>query len=107
MSTVAWQISASQDAINDQARSRALAAVATLEVEPTGIVNYRAGEQVLVIGGDRELAGFAPDKPLTMVLNHADGTNDSIILNHTYNESQIDWFRAGSALNLIKEKEVK
>ncbi|MBL6449218.1 aconitate hydratase [Fulvivirga sp. 29W222] len=52
-----------------------------------------------------DLDQFAPDKPLTLVLKHADGTEDTIIANHTYNEQQIGWFKAGSALNLIKEKE--
>jgi aconitate hydratase len=36
-----------------------------------------------------------------MILKHADGTADEILLNHTMNESQIKWFKAGSALNLI------
>ncbi len=48
------------------------------------------------------LTGFAPGKPLTMVLNHTDGTKDSITLNHTYNEQQIEWFKAGGALNVIR-----
>lgn len=45
------------------------------------------------------LASFAPGKPLTLVIDHADGTQESIKLHHTYNESQIGWFKAGSALN--------
>jgi aconitate hydratase len=48
---------------------------------------------------------FAPGVPLTVVLNHADGSSDRITVNHTYNESQIEWFKAGSALNLIKLRE--
>lgn len=47
---------------------------------------------------------MAPGKQLTMVLNHADGTSDEIKLNHTYNQAQIDWVRAGSALNKIREE---
>ncbi len=54
-----------------------------------------------------DLKAFAPDKPLTLRLHHADGSEDTIIANHTYNQAQIDWFRAGSALNLIKTKEGK
>jgi aconitate hydratase len=50
------------------------------------------------------LTTFAPGKQLTMVLNHADGTVDKIKLNHTYNEQQIEWFKAGSALNLIRKQ---
>jgi aconitate hydratase len=50
------------------------------------------------------LTEFAPDKQLTVVLNHADGTKDEFKANHSYNAQQIEWFRAGSALNIIKKK---
>ncbi len=49
-----------------------------------------------------DLESFTAGKQLTLELIHANGTKESILLNHTYNESQIDWFKAGSALNLIK-----
>ena len=49
-----------------------------------------------------DLADFAPGKQLTLEVVHADGSVDNIKLNHTYNAQQIDWFKAGSALNLIK-----
>ena len=48
-----------------------------------------------------DLVDFAPNKPLHLEFIHADGTRDIIEANHTYNASQIEWFRAGSALNLI------
>ena len=48
-----------------------------------------------------DLVEFAPGKPLTLEFVHADGTKDIIMANHTYNEGQIGWFVAGSALNLI------
>ena len=48
-----------------------------------------------------DLDQFAPDKPLTIEAVHADGSKDVIIANHTYNDAQIAWYRAGSALNLI------
>ena len=48
-----------------------------------------------------DLVDFAPGKPLTLEFVHADGTTDVILANHTYNEGQIGWFVAGSALNLI------
>ncbi len=51
-----------------------------------------------------DLEEFAPDKPLTLVTTHKDGTQDTIITNHSYNPSQIQWFREGSALNLIKKQ---
>jgi aconitate hydratase len=53
-----------------------------------------------------DLADFAPGKPLTLEVLHADGSKDNIFLNHTYNASQIEWFEAGSALNLIKQQAV-
>ncbi|MFT6845409.1 MAG: aconitate hydratase [Flavobacteriales bacterium] len=49
-----------------------------------------------------DLADFAPDKQLTLELVHNDGSKENIKLNHTYNAPQVDWFRAGSALNLIR-----
>ncbi len=51
-----------------------------------------------------DLVEFAPGKPLTVEVVHADGSKDTIIVNHTYNEQQIDWFKAGSALNLIRQQ---
>ncbi|MEQ8325214.1 MAG: aconitate hydratase [Vicingaceae bacterium] len=50
-----------------------------------------------------DLDQFSPNGKLNMEVVHADGTKDVIALNHTYNQSQIDWFKAGSALNLIKQ----
>ncbi|MBW6489568.1 MAG: aconitate hydratase [Lentimicrobium sp.] len=50
------------------------------------------------------LTDFQAGKPLTIVAEHADGTKDSLMVNHTYNDSQIDWYRAGSALNLIRKQ---
>jgi aconitate hydratase len=38
------------------------------------------------------------------VANHADGSKDSIVLNHTYNAQQIEWFKAGGALNVIRRQ---
>jgi aconitate hydratase len=52
-----------------------------------------------------DLTEFAPGKPLKIELVHADGSKDIILANHTYNEQQIKWFKAGSALNLIKAQE--
>ncbi len=50
------------------------------------------------------LDSFAPGKPLTVELDHADGTHDTISVNHSYNKAQIEWFKAGSALNLIRKQ---
>jgi aconitate hydratase len=56
-------------------------------------------DQMDIIG----LNHFAPGVPLQIVLHHANGTSDSIRVNHSYNENQIAWFKAGSALNLIRQ----
>ena len=50
------------------------------------------------------LESFAPGKLLTLKINHAGGSTEDILLNHTYSELQIKWFKAGSALNYMKEK---
>jgi len=49
------------------------------------------------------LTEFAPGKPLTLVLHHADGSVERIEANHSYNDQQIGWFRAGGALNIIRQ----
>ena len=51
-----------------------------------------------------DLNAFAPGKPLTIEAIHADGSKDIIMANHTYNDSQIEWYNEGSALNLIKKQ---
>ena len=50
------------------------------------------------------LVGFAVNKPLTIHLAHKDGTTDSFLVNHTYNAQQIEWFKAGGALNIIRKE---
>lgn len=52
-----------------------------------------------------DLQDFAPEKQLTLLIKHSNGTSEQIMVNHTYNASQIEWFKAGSALNLIKMME--
>jgi len=51
-----------------------------------------------------DLKDFAPDKQITIELVHKDGSKDTIKTNHTYNHAQIEWFKEGSALNLIKKE---
>ena len=53
------------------------------------------------------LTSFAPGKPLTLVLHHANGTTDNITVNHTYNQQQIQWFKEGGALNVIRKQFAK
>ncbi len=50
------------------------------------------------------LTSFAPGTPLTLVFTHADGTKDNVVVNHTYNQQQIEWFKAGAALNIIRKQ---
>lgn len=50
-----------------------------------------------------DLKDFAPGKPLTIEVVHSDGSTDTLMANHTYNAQQIEWYKAGSALNLIKQ----
>ncbi|MEN8224643.1 MAG: aconitate hydratase, partial [Bacteroidota bacterium] len=51
------------------------------------------------------LTDFRPGKALSVTLNHADGSSDTFPVNHSYNENQIEWFKAGSALNLIRNRD--
>ena len=50
------------------------------------------------------LTTFAPGTPLTLIFTHSDGTIDTVIANHTYNQQQIEWFKEGAALNIIKKQ---
>jgi aconitate hydratase len=52
------------------------------------------------------LTSFTPGTPLTLVFNHADGSKDEIKVNHSYNAQQIEWFKAGGALNIIRKSVV-
>lgn len=69
-------------------------------VNPADYDKVRQDDQVEIIGFDT----FAPDKNLTVVLNHADGTSEQFEVAHSYNEQQIEWVRAGSALNKIRQE---
>lgn len=51
-----------------------------------------------------DITDFSPNKPLTIEVVHADGSKDNIIVNHSYNDAQIGWFKEGSALNVIKRE---
>ena len=58
-------------------------------------------DDTIDIGG---LTQFAPGKPLVLTLHHKDGSTDVVVANHTYNEQQIEWFKAGGALNIIRKE---
>ena len=53
------------------------------------------------------LTSFTPGKPLQLVLHHANGSTDTIDVNHSYNQQQIEWFKAGGALNVIRAEFAK
>ncbi len=72
-------------------------------VNPNDYDLVRQDDQVNIVGFEE----MAPGKNLTVRLDHADGTSDSFEVAHTYNQAQIDWVRAGSALNKIREEIAK
>jgi aconitate hydratase len=51
------------------------------------------------------ISSLAPEKQVKMIVKHSDGSKDEVMLNHTFNAAQIEWFKAGSALNLIASKQ--
>ncbi|KAL4647849.1 aconitate hydratase, mitochondrial [Arapaima gigas] len=67
--------------------------------DPHDYDKIRPDDKISITG----LKKFAPGKPLKAVIKHSDGSQDTITLNHTFNETQIQWFQAGSALNRMKE----
>ena len=69
-------------------------------VNPTDYDKVQEDDTIDILG----LAEFTPKKNLSVVLHHKDGSSDSFEVAHTYNEAQIEWFKEGSALNLIKKQ---
>ncbi len=69
-------------------------------VNPDDYDKVREDDEIDILG----VTTFAPGKNLTVVLHHKDGTTDEFEVKHTYNESQIEWFKEGSALNLIRKE---
>jgi aconitate hydratase len=67
---------------------------------PADYEKIQEDDSIDIIG----LTTFTEGKPLTLVLNHKDGAKDEIAVNHTYNSQQIEWFKAGSALNIVKKQ---
>ena len=67
---------------------------------PADYAKVRQDDTVDILGFDT----FAPDKNLVIVLHHADGTSEQFEVTHTYNQQQIEWVKAGSALNKIREE---
>ncbi|KAI7862793.1 aconitate hydratase [Spinellus fusiger] len=67
---------------------------------PADYDKVQPADKVDIVG----LTDFQEGKPLTLRLHHAEGTSEDIQLNHTFNPGQIEWFKAGSALNLMRQK---
>ena len=67
---------------------------------PSDYDKIQETDTIDILGLDQFTAGV----PLKIQLNHADGSSDVFDVNHTYNDTQIEWFKAGSALNLIKQQ---
>ena len=92
--------------------ARSFARIAETNLKKQGMLGLRFAdladfEKILV--NDRisliGLAEIAPDRQITAVIHHADGSEDRILLDHTLNEEQVEWFKAGSALNVLRKKE--
>ena len=66
--------------------------------EPDDYDRIREADRLSLVG----LADLAPGRPVDCVIAHADGSRERIALRHSYSASQLDWFRAGSALNSVR-----
>ena len=66
--------------------------------DPADYERVRAGDRVSLLG----LAELAPGRPVECRLDHADGSHETLALRHSYSAAQLEWFRAGSALNTIE-----
>ncbi len=67
--------------------------------DPADYEKVREDDRISIVG----LTSLAPDRPLTAVLAHADGSEDRFSVEHTLNDEQIGWFKAGSALNILRD----
>jgi aconitate hydratase len=68
--------------------------------DPSDYDKIREDDRISIVG----LKELSPEKPVKMIVKHKDGSQDEIMLNHSLSAGQIEWFKAGSALNLIAEK---
>ncbi len=68
--------------------------------DPADYDKVREGDRVSIVG----LARLAPGSPVMVILRHSDGTSDELSCGHTLNMEQVGWFRAGSALNVLRQK---
>ena len=68
--------------------------------DPTDYDKVQERDRISITG----LSGLTPGAELTVVLHHEDGSDDTVCTRHSLNAEQIEWFRAGSALNVLKSK---
>ena len=68
-------------------------------MDPADYEKVREGDRISILG----LRDAAPGRPLRARFHHADGSQDEVGVQHTLSAEQIDWFRAGSALNLLRQ----
>jgi aconitate hydratase len=68
--------------------------------DPADYDKIREDDRISLVG----LAGMAPDEPVECIVTHADGSSETLKLNHSFAESQLEWFRLGSALNLFQHE---
>jgi aconitate hydratase len=92
--------------------ARSFARIAETNLKKQGMLGLRFSDPAdfeKIVVDDRisliGLADIAPERPITAVIHHADGSEDRMLLDHTLNEEQVEWFKAGSALNVLRRKE--
>jgi aconitate hydratase len=92
--------------------ARSFARIAETNLKKQGMLGLRfadpADYEKIQVDDRISLTGLgeiAPDRQITAVIHHADGSEDRILLDHTLNEEQVEWFKAGSALNVLRKKE--
>ena len=68
--------------------------------DPTDYGKILVDDRISIVG----LADLTPGLPVTAVIHHADGTDEEISLNQSLNDEQVEWFKAGSALNVLRKK---
>ena len=68
--------------------------------DPADYDKIRVDDRISITGLDR----LTPGVPLTAVIHHADGRDEEILLDHTLNDDQVEWFKSGSALNVLRNR---
>ena len=92
-------------ALEDEDRASGLTAIKLVNYvvaeDPGGYDRIRDDDRISLLG----LSGLAPGTPVSCIIKHADGAQETLNLRHTLNQGQIEWFKAGSAMNHMKNLE--